>query len=147
MPLKTHRDEAPSLNLTPMIDVVFLLIIFFMVGTTFTDAERNLAVHVPEVANPNAGSPPAPTRRTVTIDRAGALVLDREPVTLDELERKLKAAAGTRRGLGVLVRGDADSSLQQVASVLHACRQAGISEMGISVRLARAPNGASTGVR
>ncbi|MGB6042532.1 MAG: biopolymer transporter ExbD, partial [Pirellulales bacterium] len=33
MPIKTHIDEQPSLNLTPMIDIVFLLIIFFMVGT------------------------------------------------------------------------------------------------------------------
>ena len=36
MPLKTHQDDMPSINLTPMIDIVFQLIIFFMVGSRFT---------------------------------------------------------------------------------------------------------------
>jgi len=50
MPLKTHQDELPELNLTPMIDVVFLLIIFFMVGTKFADMERNVELKVPRVS-------------------------------------------------------------------------------------------------
>ncbi len=47
MPLKTHQDEQPTLNLTPMIDIVFLLIIFFMVGTKFAEWENKLALKVP----------------------------------------------------------------------------------------------------
>ena len=50
MPLKTHLDEQPSLNLTPMIDIVFLLIIFFMVGTKFTELERKIALEVPQIS-------------------------------------------------------------------------------------------------
>ena len=42
MPLKTHIDEPPTLNLTAMIDILFLLIIFFMVSTQFTEYERSL---------------------------------------------------------------------------------------------------------
>ena len=44
MPLKIHIDEQPSLNMTPMIDIVFLLIIFFMVGTKFTELERKIGL-------------------------------------------------------------------------------------------------------
>ena len=44
MPLKTHQDELPTLNLTPMIDVVFLLIIFFLVGSQFTGTEKKIKV-------------------------------------------------------------------------------------------------------
>jgi biopolymer transport protein ExbD len=51
MPLKTHVDEQPTLNLTPMIDIVFLLIIFFMVGTKFTELERKMALEVPQVGD------------------------------------------------------------------------------------------------
>ena len=40
MPLKTHQEQLPELNLTSMIDIVFLLIIFFMVGTKFAEIER-----------------------------------------------------------------------------------------------------------
>ena len=54
MPLKTHQDEQPTLNLTPMIDIVFLLIIFFMVGTKFAEWENNLALKVPQVKETGA---------------------------------------------------------------------------------------------
>ena len=49
MPLKTHQDEMPAINLTPMIDIVFNLIIFFMVSTRFTEIERKVDLSVPEV--------------------------------------------------------------------------------------------------
>ena len=44
MPLKTHTDELPSMNLTSMLDVLFLLIIFFMAGTKFAEMERKIAL-------------------------------------------------------------------------------------------------------
>ena len=50
MPLKLQHDEMPTLNLTSMIDVLFLLIIFFMVATKFDEMERNIEVAVPKVA-------------------------------------------------------------------------------------------------
>lgn len=135
MPLKTHIDDQPTLNLTPMIDVVFLLIIFFMVGTKFTELERNVAVKVPQVNDLGALSP-APSRRTINVYRDGRISLDRQFVTLEQLQSVLTAARREYDQLGVVVRGDADSSFQTVASVLSACRQAGVADMGISVRLA-----------
>ena len=58
MPLKLQHDEAPALNLTSMIDVLFLLIIFFMVATKFDELERNIEVAVPEVAQAGESTPP-----------------------------------------------------------------------------------------
>src|SRR2546425_1069130 len=49
MPLKTHQDDMPAINLTPMIDIVFNLIIFFMVSTRFTEIERKVDLSVPQV--------------------------------------------------------------------------------------------------
>ena len=51
MPIKLNSAEEPTLNLTPMIDIVFLLIIFFMVGTKFTEIEQELEVSIPQVAS------------------------------------------------------------------------------------------------
>ena len=136
MPLKTCLDEQPSINLTPMIDIVFLLIIFFMVGTKFVEMERNMPVELPEVAD--AGTPaPEPEKRVINVYRDGRILLDRRFVTVDVLRAELRAARARNGQLGVIVRGDAQSDLQSVVSVLEACRQAGISEMGISVRLAQ----------
>jgi biopolymer transport protein ExbD len=136
MPLKTHIDEQPSLNLTPMIDVVFLLIIFFMVGTKFTELERKIALQVPQVSDVGALTR-APEKRVINVYRDGRIALDRQAVTLQQLTAELVAARGQYAQLGVIVRGDAEGPFQNVASVLGACRTAGISEMGISVRLAR----------
>jgi len=134
MPLKTHRDEKPALNLTAMLDVMFLLIIFFMLGTRFADAERRIALRVPEVVDRGALDPAA-ERKTVNVYRDGTITLDQRAVSLEQLRASLAATRGRQRSLGVLVRGDAQGQFQQIAAVLGACKQAGISELGISVRL------------
>lgn len=136
MPLKTHRDEQPSLNLTPMVDVLFNLIIFFMAGTQFTTLERKITLEVPRVSEVKTLTP-APDRRVVNVYADGRIELDREFVTIDELALRLTRARAEYADLGVLVRGDAEGAFQYVATVLAACRQAGIAEMGIAVRLAQ----------
>ena len=136
MPLKTHHDEQPSINMTPMIDIVFLLIIFFMVGTKFTELERKIALEVPQV-NDVAALAPAPEKRVVNVYRDGRISLDEQFVTIDELKTRLSAAHSEYQDLGVIVRGDAQTPLQNVATVFGACRNAGIAELGISVRLAK----------
>lgn len=136
MPIRTYQDEQPNINLTPMIDIVFLLIIFFMVGTEFVEMERELIVDVPRVSD---GAPltAAPEKRVINVYRDGHVSLDEQPLTMAELKSQLSEARMQYSGLGVVVRGDAEGAFQNVASVLDTCRQAGISEMGISVKLAR----------
>lgn len=136
MPLKTHLDDQPSLNLTPMIDVVFNLIIFFMVGTQMTDPERNIELKVPRVADRGVLTA-APERKVVNVYRDGVITLDHQEVTIEELTSRLAAMRRQYEDLGVLVRGDAEGKFQFVAEALNACKQAGIRELGISVQLTR----------
>ena len=136
MPLKTHFDEQPTINLTPMLDVVFNIIIFFMVATKFAEMERKIELQVPQVADVQALTP-APERRVINVYRDGRIALDRDFVSLDQLVARLSEARRDYADLGVMVRGDAEGAFQNVAGVLGACRQAGIQEMGVSVRLAR----------
>jgi biopolymer transport protein ExbD len=132
VPLKTHHDELPAINLTPMIDIVFNLIIFFMVCTRFTEIERSVDVSVPQVGNTSSLNQIQRTR-TINILRDGSIVLDRQPVTLTELRSQLAAAHRQVEDLEVTIRGDSLAPYQHVAAVMTACRQAGISEMGIAV--------------
>jgi biopolymer transport protein ExbD len=122
------------MNLTSMLDVLFLLIIFFMAGTKFAEMERKIALRVPQVSDHGALTA-APEKRIVNIYQDGQITLDRQTVTLDELRVKLSAARGQYKDLGVLVRGDAIGAFQNVAQVLNACKQAGINELAISVRV------------
>jgi len=135
MPLKIQHDEAPELNLTSMIDVLFLLIIFFMVATKFDQLERNIDVAVPEVSQGGEGSAP-PQPLIVSVQADGSIALDGQPVTVEELTARLAAARTPLGDPAVVIRGDAQCAFQHVASALAACRQAGISELGITVRIA-----------
>ena len=111
MPLKTHSDEPPSLNLTAMLNVMFLLIIFFMLGTRLSTRSGKSPCAVPEVANRSA-LPPAAERKMVNVYRDGSITIDQQPVTLSELTAKLAALRSRRQDLGVLVRGDAQGNFK-----------------------------------
>ena len=132
MPLRTHMDEQPALNLTPMIDIVFLLIIFFMVGTKFTELERKIGLQVPKVTDHGALTA-APEKRVVNVYRDGTVTLDHQHVTLEQLTQRLAAACTQYTDLGVLIRGDGEGPYQNVAAVFNACKQAGINQLAISV--------------
>ena len=134
MPLKTYQDELPSINLTPMLDIVFNLIIFFVVGTRFIGAESKLPVQVPEVADAGKLSP-AEEKHVVNVYRDGQVSLNDKFLTTIQLRQELEAARTRCPGLSVIVRGDGEGTFQNVAAVLNACRQAGVADMGISVRL------------
>jgi biopolymer transport protein ExbD len=135
MPLKTQHDELPSLNLTSMIDVLFLLIIFFMVATKFDELETNIDVAVPEVSQAgNDSQPPQPLVLTVQSD--GRIELDGTPASPDELTGRLAALRTSLGEPSVIIRGDAQCAFQHIATALAACREAGVSELGITVRIA-----------
>lgn len=132
MPLKTFRDEPPSLNLTSMIDVLFLLIIFFMVGTQFSVAERKLGLQVPKVDDVATLSA-QPERRIINVYSDGTVALDDDSMSLSELTDSLKAIKARGESLGVLIRGDAQANMQQVAPVLKVCIDAKVDRFALSV--------------
>ena len=136
MPLKTLRDEAPTLNMTPMIDIVFLLIIFFMAGTKFAEIEREIDLQVPHVANLGSLSS-VPERKRINIYRDGRVQCDDQTLNMPELTDHLSRARQQYAALGVVVRGDREVVLQHFADVLHACRAAGIEEIGFSCQQRR----------
>jgi len=138
MPLKTQQDDQPRLDLTPMIDVVFLLIIFFMVATRFAEMERDIELELPEVASASALTS-APKQRVVTVGNEGQVTLDGNEVSLPELVSKLSAACREYPELSVVIRGDASCAFQHVAATLAACKEANVSDLGITVRIAQRP--------
>ena len=93
MPLKTHLDEQPTLNLTAMLDVMFLLIIFFVLGTRFLDDERQIGLQVPQVVD-RGNLDAAAERKTINVYRDGTITLDQSPSRWTQLTARLAAARG-----------------------------------------------------
>lgn len=135
MPLKIQRDDQTAINLTPMIDIVFLLIIFFMVSSHFTNrthAERDIAISVPQVAKSGALTA-APRNRIIDIFSDGRVVLDQQQVSIEELESKLSDAKRQYEQIGVTVRGDGNCAYQRVAEVFATCKRAKIKNLNTSI--------------
>jgi biopolymer transport protein ExbD len=106
-----------------------------MVATKFDELERNIDVAVPEVSQAgDSAAPPAPL--VVIVQPDGQVELNGNSVTLDELTARLAAARTPLGEPSVIIRGDAQCAFQHVAGALAACRQAGVSELGITVRIA-----------
>lgn len=146
MPLKLTTDDPPTINLTPMLDVVFQLLVFFMVSTQFVSMESGLPMTLPEVQQ--AGSPPPQkVRAVVHIYEDGRVALDRDTIGADQLALRLLAKKKESPNLGVVVRGDAGVKLQQLATVLEACRQAGCNDVAIAAKLAIAKTNPDTKLR
>jgi biopolymer transport protein ExbD len=135
MSLKSQLEEMPALNLTSMIDVLFLLIIFFMVGTKFIESERQIELKLPQV-KPGEALTAAPEKKVINVYRDGQITLDRHAVTLDELTAQLTTARSQYQALGVMVRGDGAAAFERIAHVLTACKQAGIADLAIAVEVA-----------
>jgi biopolymer transport protein ExbD len=111
MPLKTTQDELPSFNLTSMIDVVFLLLIF---------SEGNIELEVPKVSGVSSLIAP-PESRTIQVGKDGDVFLDGKGLSLAELKMQLQTAKAQYEDISVVVRADAKSSYERVAEVLGVC--------------------------
>ena len=134
MPLKTEQLEVSELNLTPMIDVVFLLIIFFLVGSTFSEAERQFDVQVPAVSAAKPLTAP-PDQLVININRDGRIALGNKSVTLDQLTTELNQARERFADQAVVIRGDGEGKYQWVANVLSACHKAQIRNFSVATML------------
>ena len=119
---------ASGLELTPMIDVVFLLMIFFLVASKLDEADRSIDVVLPQAA---AAKPltSQPREFIVNIDRAGNYFAGARPVGLDELQQLLRQSATDNPARQtVIVRADEQTLHKFVVAAMDACVQAGIED-------------------
>lgn len=127
-----QRDDHPEINLIPLIDVILVLVIFFVVTTTF-DSRSVLHLQLPQAKGETSNPPPKVL--TVLVNAEGHyLVGDREPLRndVDGLKRTLLEVAGNDRNRPVLLRADARSSTQAVITALDALGQLGFRQVSFA---------------
>lgn len=136
MKLRPHRKASPELSLAPLIDVVFLLLIFFMVSTTF-DKEGGLKLDLPDSTSRQV-APPEEQRIDIRIDAQGNLMVeDRRLLDNDvnSLRRRLERISNGNTQLAVAIRADAKTPHRYVVRALDAASQAGLKRISIPTRL------------
>jgi len=128
--LRRREDDEPVLNLTPMIDVVFQLLVFFMVATTFLDPERAIEIALPEAS---AGEPITDEIKELVINvfADGRMVVSGQDVDDAQLLQTLKAAALADPNTPVTIRGDGQARHERIVQVMDACQRAGLTQFNV----------------
>jgi len=129
---QTSSEDEPAVNLTPLIDVVFILLIFFMVSTTF-QRESEIKIELPE-----ASSEPVEEKEEVleiVIDIEGHYFIDEQQVVNTELET-LKTAIqkflGEQTEMPMVIRADRNTPYESVVRAMDATAQLGLLQMSLA---------------
>lgn len=134
MKFRKHKRDEVTLDMTPLIDAVFLLLIFFAVATTFTK-ETRLGIDLPEAS----GQPPVASSQSieVSVSEAGEYAVNGQPLV--DADRKtlkvaLEAAAAGRKDLPFFLTADAKATHQNVVSVMDVAGELGFVNLSIVTR-------------
>jgi biopolymer transport protein ExbD len=132
MNLQPGNEDEPEVNLTPLIDVVFLLLIFFMVSTTFEQQSR-IQIELPE----STATPTETENETleIIIDAQGRYFINERQVVNSELKTLKSAiskAVDGRESLTVIIRADASTQHQAVITALDATSQLGLTQISLA---------------
>ena len=131
---RLQAEELPHLNMTPMVDVVLCLLVFFMAATKLYDWDENeFVVNVPQVADA-APLTSAPDDISLTILEPGIVAVGETKYDLIALSSLLHDARDRYADQGVVIRGDAKLNYQDLADVLSTCDEAGIRNVRLPVR-------------
>ncbi len=121
----TNIQQGAELELAPMIDVVFLLLIFFIVTWQFARFERDMDISVP-AAEEAEDTDRQTGEIIVNVREDGSIILNGRTVTESELLNKLKAISEAYPDQAVILRGSSEANFQAIINVLDQIKKAGI---------------------
>ena len=124
MKLPQDAQELEGPNLTPVIDVVFLLLIFFLVATRYDQEERELDITLPEVtqAQPLSMTP----ELVINVTKDGRFRIVRREYSEPQLQALINESKRNNPHQSVLIRGDGESALKHAVRVMGLCNRAGM---------------------
>ncbi|WP_245803884.1 ExbD/TolR family protein [Geothermobacter hydrogeniphilus] len=122
-------SEEPKVDMTPMVDVVFLLLIFFMISTTFVETP-GIDVNLPKSSLEVTEKKPQEIK--VFIDARGKIVIDEKQVSLKGLKERLKAMGAKTAETTFVLMADRDVRHGRVVEVMDAAKEAGFVQLAIA---------------
>jgi biopolymer transport protein ExbD len=131
--LRPRRVEDPEINLVSLIDVVLMMVVFFMLSSSLVD-EGRIRIHLPQARDLPAGKPPAEPLVVSVTQQGGYLVNGRELINSspDTLRAALLKEAGSDRTMRVSLRADGRSTHQSVITAMDVLARLGFAELNIA---------------
>lgn len=128
IPRDVETDE--NINITSLLDVIFILVIFLMATMTFKDKERDKRINMPDTDAPQTLSQATQTI-VINVLKDGKYVVSGEGKTQGELQKLLAAGVKAHPDQSVLIRGDTEALHGYVAGVVSLCKSAGVQDTRI----------------
>lgn len=120
-----RRAKAPALALTSMLDVIFLLLCFFVTASVFSQWESEISISLPSASSSETPSR-LPGEVILNVARDGSVTVNAKKLTLSDLGERLRKVADFYPGQPVVIRADRETSYDSLVKVLDTCRVAGV---------------------
>lgn len=130
---KGHHSSLNELNITPLLDLAFVLLVIFIITTP--QLSNDLEMNLPSPKKERPPSPPPKINR-INVKTTGRIVLNDQAIELPALKQALVTMKSSDPETTVVVRGAADVDYQRVISVLDALQQADITKIGLATETA-----------
>jgi len=134
MKFQTNEPKKAEFQLAPMVDVVFLLLIFFISTMQLTQSERELNVSVP-VAEEGADPQQSIGEIIINVRDNGEVVIDQVVMNRTQLFNKLKRLASVYKNQAIRIRGDEKVKYQKIVDVISICQKAGIPNISFAIQV------------
>lgn len=131
---KGHHSSLNELNITPLLDLAFVLLVIFIITTP--QLSNDLEMNLPSPKKTNPPSPPPKINRII-VDVTGRITLNDQPIELPVLKQTLVAMKASDPETSVVVKGAADVDYQRVISLLDLLQQVDITKVGLATETAR----------
>lgn len=129
MAFARKKREEPRVDLTPMVDVVFLLLIFFMISTTFVETP-GISIKLPESSSRVVEKEPREVK--VYLSREGEIYLEKNRLSLDEFRSRIGSYEDEASVMTFLLLADQDARHGRVVQLMDAAREAGFGKLAIA---------------
>ena len=132
MRFRKKKDDEPDISIAPLVDIVFLLLIFFMV-TSHYDIAAGVQIKLPKVTK-RVAEPDAETRVDIIVDKDANIYLDGKKIDIKALKSRLSAEVKKRGMLNLVLQADADVRHGKVVEIMDIAKSAGINSIIIAAR-------------
>jgi biopolymer transport protein ExbD len=131
MRLQDDPDIPAQINIVPMIDIIFAILTFFIMSTLFLNRTEGLPVNLPQASTAKAERP---AQVTVTINNAGEMFLNKEAISLEQLEAGVRQKIEPQQPLLVVLNADEAVNHGKVVAVMDVIRRVEGAKLGIATR-------------
>ena len=135
-----RKAKAPAFALTSMLDVIFLLLCFFVTASVFSQWESEISISLPSASTSETPSR-LPGEVILNVARDGSVTVNAKKLTLEDLGGRLRKVADFYPGQPVVIRADRDTSYNSLVKVIDTCRNAGVWNFSLATIEEKEPQG------